>query len=304
MLKQIKDGNYVKIEGILSEIDLKTTSYVKDGVKVEAIGGSIKVRVETVINGENTEIEVPVYLFSNKMTKESKPNPAYTSIEKVMNEFVSIASSSLDQADRVRINGAQIRMNEYYNENGNFTSFPRINASFVNKISKNDCKPEATFNVTFAVGNKDYELDRDGVPTDKYKVTGLIPQYGGKVDVVPFVTYNKGVIDAISSYWQPGDTVKATGRLNFSSKTEVKTIPVDFGEPIEKTQTITVSDLIITGGSQTPLEGEFAINEQDLNEALAARKAYLAEQKEKAANKTRPVAAPAASANKFSDLGF
>mgnify|MGYP003533423562 CR=1 FL=1 len=37
--------NSVKIEGILSEIDLKTGSYVKDGKTVENIGGSIKVRV-------------------------------------------------------------------------------------------------------------------------------------------------------------------------------------------------------------------------------------------------------------------
>ena len=42
-LKQAE--NSVKIEGILSEIDLKTGSTVKNGKTVEYITGSIKVRV-------------------------------------------------------------------------------------------------------------------------------------------------------------------------------------------------------------------------------------------------------------------
>lgn len=38
--------NIVRIEGILSEIDIKPGSYEKDGKTVENIGGSIKVKVE------------------------------------------------------------------------------------------------------------------------------------------------------------------------------------------------------------------------------------------------------------------
>ena len=37
--------NSVKIEGILSEIDLETGSYMKDGKSIDKIGGSIKIRV-------------------------------------------------------------------------------------------------------------------------------------------------------------------------------------------------------------------------------------------------------------------
>ena len=43
MLNSIE--NSVKIEGILSEIDLETGSYMKNGETVEKIGGSIKVHV-------------------------------------------------------------------------------------------------------------------------------------------------------------------------------------------------------------------------------------------------------------------
>ena len=113
----IKDNNKVKIEGILSEIDMKYTSYMKDGVSQDAISGTIKVRVNQVIDGKEVELEVPVSVFSNKYTKEGKVNGAYESLERVMNEYVSIAKVGIEAADRVRINGAQIRMNEYYNQN-------------------------------------------------------------------------------------------------------------------------------------------------------------------------------------------
>ena len=305
MLNTIKDGNVVKIEGILSEIDIEYKDFKKNGVDTKAIGGVIKIRVNTAINGVDTELEIPVHMFAAQLTNAGAPNPAYESIERVMNEYVSIAASDIDHADRVRITKGQIQMNEYYGQDERLISFPRITASFVTKIKKEECKPKAEFNVTFMVGKAGYELDRDGVETNKYKVTGMVPQFGGKVDVVPFFAYNAGVIDAVSQYWNEGDTVKATGKLNFTSKTETRMVEVDFGEPTEETRTISVSELVITGGSSTPLDGEFAIDYDDIKAALEERKERLAASKAKAANKGTSGKAPApAGGNKFKDLGF
>ena len=306
MLNTIKDGNVVKIEGILSEIDLKYGTFKKNGVDTKTIGGVIKVRVNTKINGADTELEIPVHMFSTQYTNAGAANPAFESIERVMNEFVSIAASDIDHADRVRITRGQISMNEYYGQNGNLVSFPRITASFVSKIKKDECKPAADFITVFMVGSKGYELDKDGVETDRYKIVGMIPQYGGKVDVVPFYAINPGVIDAVSNYWNEGETVKATGKLNFTSKTETYEVKVDFGESSEATRTISISDLVITGGSSTPLEGDFAINYDDVKVALEDRKARLAQLKDKSNNKGTSGKAPeqAAPANKFKDLGF
>ena len=306
MLNQIKDGNTVKIEGILSEIDLKYGTFMKNGVELKSVGGQIKIRVNTQINKENVELEIPVHMFATQFTNAGAANPAFESIERVMNEYVSIAASDIDRADRVRITRGQISMNEYYGQNGNLVSFPRIMASFITKIKKEECKPAADFTVVFMVGSKSYELDREGVETDRYKIVGMIPQYGGKIDVVPFYATNPGVIDAVSNYWNEGETVKATGKLNFSSRVETYEVKVDFGEATESSRTISVSDLIITGGSSTPLEGDFAINYDDVKVALEARKANLAALKEKSQNKgtSGKAPAPAASANKFKDLGF
>lgn len=305
MLNTIKDGNVVKIEGILSEIDLKYGTFKKNGVDTKTVGGVIKIRVNTKINGEDTELEIPVHMFSTQYTNAGASNPAFESIERVMNEFVSIAASDIDHADRVRITRGQIAMNEYYGQNGNLVSFPRITAPFVTKVKKDECKPDASFTTVFMVGSKGYELDKEGVETDRYKIMGMIPQYGGKIDVVPFYAINAGVIDAVSNYWNEGETVKATGKLNFTSKTETYEVKVDFGEPSEATRTISISDLVITGGSSTPLEGDFAINYDDVKVALEERKARLAAAKEKSQNKGTSGKAPEqTSGNKFKDLGF
>ena len=195
MLKQTE--NSVKIEGILSEIDLDYGSFVKNGATVESIGGTIKVQVTQKINGEDAILEVPVHMFASKLTNKGTPNPAYESIEKIKTAYVSIAAGGIDAADRVRITGGSIQMNEYYNQNGQLVSFPRISASFCNRIKKEECAPEATFTVQLVVLSKGSEVDRDGIETGRYFVKGGIVQYGGKVDIVTFYSTNKGVITGI-----------------------------------------------------------------------------------------------------------
>lgn len=298
--------NSVKIEGILSEIDIEAGTYVKDGKTVEKIGGSIKVRVNQTLNGEETELDIPVFLFANKLTNKNTPNPAYASIERVMSEFKSIAAVGIDAADRVRITGANIRMNEYYGQAGTLNSYPRINGSFVTKITDmSKYSPEATFSAIFAIGSMGYETDKDGVDIpNRYKIRGIMPQYGGSVDVIDFLATSPNVIDAVSSYWEQGDTVKINGKLNFSSKTEETVTQVDFGEPRIEKKTVSVSELIITGGSQTPLEGDFAFDMDEIQSALEARQARLAELKEKAKSKEASASTAKPARKNFSDLGF
>lgn len=303
MLRQAE--NRVKIEGILSEVDIKPITFKKNGNDEEALSGHIIIKVNQKISGKDKELMIPVHMFAPKLTNKRTPNPAFESIKKIANDYVSIAAAgSEDQADRVRITNANIRMNEYYAADGRLVSFPRINASFVSKISKADCKPEATFTAEFAVAKKNEEIDRNGELTGRYRIDAILPQYGGRVDVIPFFAETEGVISAVSTYWEVGDTVKANGRLDFSSTTETTYEEVDFGEPIEKIRTVNKSDLIITGGSQEPLDGDFAFAKSDLDAALADRKAYLESQKERDMARTAQKKAPAAASTGFDDLGF
>lgn len=300
--------NTVKIEGILSEIDLNYGSYVKNGKTIEDINGVIKIKVTQKINGEDVETETPVHMFAAKYKNNGDTNPAYESIERIKNEYVSIADAGGEEgADRVRITSGKITMNTYPSKTtGQIVSFPRITASFVSRIKKEDCKPQATFSTELYVGQVTPEVDTDGVETGRLKVKSVIPMYGGKVEVVPFVAVAPGVVNAISSYWHEGDTVKASGRLNFSSKTETILKEVDFGEPIETTRTVNISDLVLTGGSQTPMDDNYAFNHDEIKSALAERNVRLEAQKqrsiEKAKNKT--TAAPASNKPTAADLGF
>ena len=195
-------------------------------------------------------------------------------------------------------------MNEYYNQNGSLNSYPRINASFVTKITDlTKFNPEASFSAVFVIAAMGPETDRDGVALEnRFKIRGILPQYGGKVDVVDFYATNPNVIDAVSSYWSEKDTVKINGKLNFTSTVEEKMVEVDFGEPRMERRTVSVSELIITGGTQTPLDGEFAYDEDEIATALQERQAYLATLKEKA--KSKDAAPKAAPAKKGFDLGF
>ena len=301
MLRQAE--NKVKIEGILSEIDLKYGSFLKNGEPTETIGGNIKVLVEQEINKVPTVLEVPVYMFSTKYTKAGKVNPSYESIETVMKEFVSIAAcGSKENADKIRITNGQIRMNEFIGQNGTMVSTPRIHASFVSRAI-GGFKPEATFTLEFMVSDINRMTDNQGIELDppKLNIVTIVPQYGEKVDVVPLHAANPNVISAIEGYWESGSCYRASGRLNFSSTTQTVLEEVDFGEPIEKVRTINVSEFLITGGSQAPLDDDMAFAVEDIRKAMAERKERLENMKTNNVQKQAP--APASKKGKM-DLGF
>lgn len=305
MLRQAE--NRVRIEGILSEINLKYGSYVKNGVTVDTVGGDIKVLVNQQINGEDVSLIIPVYMFASKLTNAGKPNPAYASIESVMKEYVSIASGAGEAgADRVRITSGSIRMNEYWNQQGQLVSFPRVNASFVGKAT-GEFRPEASWSMEFAVASMDFVTDADGVEVEpkKLRIKVLVPQYGGKIDTMELYATNPRVIDAITSYWENQKTYTAKGRLNFTTTTQKIIEEMDFGEPEERIRTTTVSELVVTKGTQAPLEEEMAFAPAELAAALKEHKAYLETLKDKTASKPKNTPAPSGtSAHEAFDLGF
>ncbi len=298
--------NKVTIEGIVSEVDFRDGSFMRDGSPINSFGGTVKVRVTQKINGVDTELEIPVHAFAAQRKRDGNANPIYESLKKYVEDTKSAAVVGLEEADRVRITGATIDMNEYYGQNGQLITFPRISSSFFRKINKNECNPEATFSVIMTIGKAAEEVDREGVPTGRYKIQGIIPRYNGEIDIIPFIADNPGVIDTVSQCWNEGDTVKATGKLNFTSKTVTETVEQDFGEPLTKTRTISVSELVINGGLSTPLDGELAYDINEVKEAIAARTVRLEQLKAKQeARASKPKTTPSSSINAHAlDLGF
>lgn len=300
MLRQA--NNRVVIEGILSEVDLQPRTYKRDGRDVEAITGEIKIRTTVTISGVEKELEIPVKMFANKLTRNGTENPGYDAVSRVMNEYVSIAAAgSIDGADRVRITGGTLRMNEYYGRTGKLNSYPQINATFVTKVKKEEYEPKATFEIEMVVASKDYEIDKNGEETGRLMVKGIVPQYNNTVDVMTFYVENENAIDAISSYWELEDTYAVSGKLRFTSKTETYEKAQDWGDPIKETRTINVSELIITGGSNSPLNEEDAFPMDEIREALTERKARIEASKERQSTVKTPTKGQKSSAI---DLGF
>lgn len=277
--------NQVKIEGILSEVGLETATFNRKGQTTECIRGTVKIRVEQAINGIMTTMEVPVSAFASRYTNAGAENPAYNSLKDVMENYKSIAAcGNIDDADRVRITNGSLQENVFYAKNGDLVNTSRISASFINKIAKNECKPEATFTATIVVGNKSDELDRDGTPTNRLNVNGVIIQYGERADLIKFIVAKPDAKNHIEQYWNDGDTVRVQGKVNFSSKTEYIEEEVGFGEPIKTAKTTSVHELLIESGSAGCLEGDAAYDIKDVQSALAARKVRIEETKKPVAN--------------------
>ena len=103
----------------------------------------------------------------------------------------------------------------------------------------------------------------------------------------------------ITTYWQKGDTVRITGIVNFSTTTETEVVEMGFGDPQIKHKTKSVTELLITAGSQGALDAEFAYDAEDISAALTRRQAYLTELKNNAGKRAEVVAK-----NTTTDFGF
>lgn len=299
--------NVVKICGILAESDLKYGSFVKNGETVETVGGKIKVLVER----PEGDLMIPVDLFSTKFTKAGNINPSYESIENAMKNFYSIAACGSKQgADRIRISGT-LYSNDFPNKSGQMVSSIRVRGSFISKVT-GAFEPEASFSLEFVVSNINHTVDVNGEELDppRLEVGIIVPQYTApgaapNVDVMKLIASNPNVINAIENYWETNLTYKANGRLNFTSTTKEVEIPVDFGEPKREIKTVVLNDLVITGGSQSPLDDGIGFDLDEIKAGLAARKIRLNDLKAGKGRQNKKTPAPTSGISKEAlDLGF
>lgn len=290
--------NECVIEGILSEVKLQEG--VGKTSKKAYIMGEVKVKTTAEINGVETTLEVPVRVYANKVKNDGNPNPAFDSIKKI-EEMTSLAAcgGDMSKADYIRFENASIQMNEFYGRNETLVSYPTIRGTFSRKVNADAYNPCASFSNVIVVAALKEETDRNGDLTGRLIVKGILPQWGNKVDVVDYVVASEAAIKHIQTYWQKGDTVRIAGIVNFSSKTETEIIEMGFGEPQLKHRTVSVSELLITKGSQGALDEEFSYDNDMISEALTRRQAALTELKNNANKKEEVV-----SKNSTTDFGF
>lgn len=296
--------NIVWIEGILSEVNLKNGSYVKEGKTVENISGDITVLVEQEVNGIPEESFIPVSFFSNRYNKDGKVNPSYENLSQVLTNYTSIAAcGDKEKADKIRITKGAIDVNDFPNREGKMVSTQRVRASFVSKVV-GEFTPQARFWVDLYLVESNFATDEEGVELEPKKLNtrGLLIGWNDRVDVVNFVAASPNTIDVVRGL-EPNYIYHLTGRLNFAAQQAVKKVNAGgFGESTEKPYTKVNREFIITGGNDIPLEDEFTPTEEEIRTALAARKVRIEQAIEKAKNRTKATPAPVAKAGL--DLGF
>jgi hypothetical protein len=285
--------NKVEIVGILSEVDIKEGVGKASGKAY--VMGEMKIKVEQDVNGETQNIEVPVSLFATKEKKAGGINPAYEAIQKIKTEYTSIAACGDEsKATCVKIERGELGENAFYGGTGTLVSMPRIRTSFTKRISPAECDSKAIFQVTIVIGKIADEV-KNGEPTGRLLIKGIIPQYGDKVDVVDFVVASDDAINHIRAHWYEGDTVTVAGKINFSSKTIREEKQVGFGEPLVEEKTVSVKELVILSGSASGLDGDAAYDSDEINLALKNRMATLEKAKQDMTRKTAPAAPKSAS---------
>lgn len=275
--------NSVVVEGVLSEIGLERATYVKEGITHDCIRGEIKVRVVTPIerNAEPSTLEVPVRFFTRKLTNTGNENPAYANLADIIDNGKSIAAVGLEAADRIRVTGARVTMQEFYTPDGRFVTYPSISGSFINVIGAADMEAKARAEVEIVVQHMNRLTDKDGIETGVLQIVGATVGYGEYTDVIPFVTSNPQYIAGIEASYSEGDTMRIVACLNFSSRTEKTYEEVAIGDPIEKVRTIKVSDLVIASVAPANMSGD-DIDPADLTACLNKRTARLEAAKAKA----------------------
>ena len=284
-VKQSK--NNLKIIGLLVENSLKSGIYKnKDGIDTNYISGTLTVRVPQNVSGKDEIEEIPVSTWVPETTSTGAANPAYESMKRAMDSYISLAvCDDESKATKVMINSANITENIYSMDGERVFCTPRIQANFINSITNpGNYTPEATFLVDMVVGNIEEEVDKENISTGRLKIKGMICRYNGTMDTIDFFVENKNAIDYIRTYWKLGDTVQVSGKVRFTVKTEQIEVPTAFGDPIVKTKTINCRELII--GSQTEdLPEEQKFTKEEIEKGLKLRNEIIESAKSKAKTK-------------------
>lgn len=266
--------NAIVMEGVVAEKKIEVRAEKQD------ITGEIDIRTDE--NSIHT-----VRLYAKQFKKDGTENSIYKGIETIMNEYQAIANVGEENADKVRIIGAKLGVNEYYGQDGKLRTFPSISSNFVNRLKPTDTfEAKAEFDIEVFINKLEEELDKEQNETGRLIIEAVVPVYGGKIIPQKFVVANPDAVQYIQSNYEIGSTVRLYGELVNSVVTEEVEKPVAFGKPKKEIKRTTVRELVVTGGSE-PYEEESALayNIEDIKKAYVERNTYLEELKKKSEEK-------------------
>lgn len=264
--------NFVEVEGIVSELRIEE----------KEVGGKFAITGEIDIQTEENSVHT-FRVFSYREKKDGSVSGLYKGLKTVMDEYKSIASVGVNDADRVRVSSGKLGVNEYIGQDDQLKTFPQFSANFINRIQAGEeLNPHATFEVEVVIVAKKEEKDRQGEETGRLILETYIPVYGGKVIPMTFVVADQDAVSYVDSNYEKGETVRLYGDIVNRVEVTTTEVNVGFGKAQPKVNRKTVRELLVTGGSE-PYEEESvnAYSIETVKAALAEREIYIEEMKKK-----------------------
>lgn len=302
MIPEMK--NYVVVEGLLSSIGLEEKHNEKLG---KYITGEIDVRVVQEVEkgkGEMT-LEVPVRFFAKEKTNAGNDNPSFISIKTILDSGNSIAAVGEEQADAIRVTGSRLTMQEYYTPDGRFVTFPSIQGSFINYVRPADLTSKAVFECEVVIEHMTLQTDDEGIEVEPktFLLNGIHVGYGEYANILPFMTRRPDIMTGIENAYVIGDAITLSGKINFTSTVEEYYQEVEIGDPIKKSRTVRLSELLISGVYPRDISSA-EYSPADIKKAIDGRVKRLEESKQSAMNRVASTPRTNETQKKKDDLGF
>lgn len=203
--------NKVHMEGYVKKMELES--------KVSQEG-------KTSIRGSVTIMTAPgedhvVNVFVPQLTKDNKINKAYTGMQTVMSEFVSMASlmqggkdqqQAMAECTKVRVTSGQLSKNEYAGQNDQLVSRSSITSNFFSSIKEGDeFTPGTRFEIEGYIAKIQDEM-KDSEDTGRKLVHLIVPIFGGKVLPMDFVV-EKDLAGDFENGYEEGQTAHFNGEI-------------------------------------------------------------------------------------------
>lgn len=274
-----ESANSVEIIGTLKKVDIeeKVSRAGKEFITGKAV-------IE-VVDGERIN-NIQVRFFSNKLKNNGELNGIYKGYKTVQEEY--------EVGQRVRVTG-DLRLEEYYTQNGSLTSFNSVNALFFNRVEDGeDFRQKAIATLDMVIENIQPKMDAEGIPTAVHDVEAFTVGYNSRIIPLKNLVISEQLAEQFSSMYYPGTTGKITVKINnFVDAQDIQESQEQvsgFGttERVEQTASNFTNNLEIIGGDMPYSDGVNEYSPENIEQAHKTRALALQQLKERSMASATP----------------
>lgn len=268
----------IELRQLLNNVEIVGTLKSKDlEVKTSQAGNkymSGKIVVASKFDGKIQEQVVKIFIMAK--------SKLFKGIETVMNEYKTIEKDGYEAADRIKVTG-ELKLNEYYNNQGNLNSYNEIKGVFFNRLdATNDQPDKAIASIETIIKSFVEKLDKDQLPTGEYVVNGFTVGWGNEVIELRNCIVGPDLAQAFIDLYPSGTTGRLSFKLNnYVEVKEEEEVPAVISHGFGSTETVEsrtidnyVNNIEIIGGDM-PFFGTKEYTPEEIENAQQVRNLAL-----------------------------